>query len=169
MSKRDSERQRGERGGGSLTLRGTVWLARWFDRNGRRHSRSTGESDRARAEDKLRLFASEAIADTIEEAKQRAVIQYEGRRAEEAAFLARQKEATPALALAEGWEAFLDSPNPDDRRLTISSLSSTSTPPTSAYYTRPCVKKKTGSANRCWYLPRSSVWTRWSPARSRTR
>ena len=114
MSK--GKRIRGERGGGSLTLRGTVWLARWTDKNGRQHSRSTGESDRAKAEDKLRLFASEAIADTIEEAKARAVIQYEGRRAEEAAFLARQKEATPALSLAEGWEAFLDSPNPDDRR-----------------------------------------------------
>ena len=116
MSKRKSASTRRERGGGSLTLRGAVWLARWTDKNGRQHSRSTGETDRARAEDKLRLFASEALEDSIEKAKARAVIQYDGRKAEEAAFLAKQKEATPALSLAEGWEAFLNSPNPDDRR-----------------------------------------------------
>lgn len=117
MSKtKGKKRERGKRGGGSLTLRGAVWLARWTDKNGRQHSRSTGETDRAKAEDRLRVFASEAIADSIEEAKARAAIQYDGRKAEEAAFLAKQKEATPALSIAEGWEAFLNSPNPDDRR-----------------------------------------------------
>jgi integrase len=113
MAKKNLKRKRGERGGGSLTLRGTVWLARWTDKNGRPHSRSTGERDREAAEEKLRLYTSEVIENTQEKAKARAIIQYDGRIAEERAFRARQKEATPALSLSEGWEAYLGSPNPD--------------------------------------------------------
>lgn len=91
-------------GGGTLKLRGSIWLAEWRDKEGARHSRSTGETDKDKAELKLREFASEARTASIEAAAARAVIQYKGRLEEEKAF----QDKTPALEIEKAWQAYLD-------------------------------------------------------------
>lgn len=115
-----TKRRGHEHGAGNLTLRGGKWLARWSDANGNRHSRTTGESDRAKAEEKLREFTSEARTATIEAAAERAQIQYKGRIEEERAFLAKREAEAPALAIADAWQAYLDcADRPDTGEATL--------------------------------------------------
>lgn len=115
MAKGKAKANRHKHGNGTLVLRGAVWLARWTGPDGRKVSRSTGTGDKEEAERKLREFASESIKDNIEASRARALAYFDGRKAEEDAFLQQQRDATPALALADGWEAFLESPNPSGR------------------------------------------------------
>ena len=99
--------KRHKHGEGTLTIRGNVWLARWTDTNGRRHSRSTGETSRELAELKLREFSSESRTATIEAAAARAAIQYRGRIEEEQAFIAKRAAETPALTVADAWREYV--------------------------------------------------------------
>ena len=88
-------------GHGSLERRGKIWLARWMV-DGKRFTRSTGTSDRREAEKILAEIVKPFQAKDDAERLENLAVKIEGRKAE----IRRYEDSKPALALANGFEAY---------------------------------------------------------------
>lgn len=88
-------------GGGTLELRGKVWLARWVV-NGKRFTQSTGTGDKREAEKILAGIVAPFAAKSDAERLENLAVKIEGRKAE----IRRYEDSKPALALADGFEAY---------------------------------------------------------------
>ena len=88
-------------GGGTLERRGKVWLARWVV-NGKRFTQSTGTGDRREAEKILAEIVKPFAAKSDAERLENLAVKIEGRKAE----IRRYEDSKPALALADGFEAY---------------------------------------------------------------
>lgn len=98
MAKKAKGRANGQ---GTLERKGKVWLARWIV-NGKRFSRSTGTGDRREAEKILAEIVAPFVAKDDAERLENISARLEGRRAE----IRRYEDSKPALALADGFEAY---------------------------------------------------------------
>ena len=81
-------------GGGTLELRGKVWLARWVV-NGKRFTQSTGTGDKREAEKILAGIVAPFAAKSDAERLENLAVKIEGRKAE----IRRYEDSLPALPL----------------------------------------------------------------------
>jgi len=108
-------RQR-SKGLGTLERKGRVWRARWTV-DGKTYTRTTGTSDRREAERILAEIVAPFAARTDTERLENLAVKIEGRKAE----IRRYEDSKPALALADGFEAYLRSGlRPDSGARTLS-------------------------------------------------
>lgn len=98
MAKKSAGRANGQ---GTLERRGKVWLARWIV-DGKRFTRSTGTGDRREAEKILADIVAPFAAKSDAERLENLAVKIEGRKAE----IRRYEDSKPALALADGFEAY---------------------------------------------------------------
>ena len=89
------------KGRGTLERKGRVWRARWTV-DGRTFTRSTGTSDRREAEKILAEIVAPFTAKSDAERLENLAVKIEGREAE----IRRNEDSKPALALADGFEAY---------------------------------------------------------------
>lgn len=98
MAKKSAGRANGQ---GTLERRGKVWLARWVV-DGKRFTRSTGTGNRREAEKILAEIVAPFKAKSDAERLENLAVKIEGRKAE----IRRYEDSKPALALADGFEAY---------------------------------------------------------------
>lgn len=89
------------KGLGCLERKGRVWRARWTV-DGKTYTRTTGTSDRREAEKILAEIVAPFMAKTDTERLENLAVKIEGRKAE----IRRYEDSKPALALADGFEAY---------------------------------------------------------------
>jgi len=102
MAKKARCRGKGE---GSLVLRGHTWFARWtvtVDGVKKHFTRTTGESDKRKAEKKLAEFTAPFRLDTEVEILEAVTVKLDGRKAEVQAY----EDSLPAMTLMQAWAAF---------------------------------------------------------------
>lgn len=90
---------------GSLEKRGSVYIARWMA-DGKRYSRSTGETDKDEAEKLLKKWTAPFRLDN--ETERLKVI--ESRMTQANMELAKALESMPGMVLADAWKEFVDAP-----------------------------------------------------------
>ena len=98
MARKAKQRSKGL---GTLERRGRVWRARWTV-DGKTYTRTTGTSDRREAEKILAEIVAPFTARTDAERLENLAVKIEGRKAE----IRRYEDSKPALALADGFEAY---------------------------------------------------------------
>ena len=98
MARKAKQRSKGL---GTLERRGRVWRARWTV-NGKTYTRTTGTSDRREAEKILAEIIAPFAAKSDAERLENLAVKIEGRKAE----IRRYEDSKPALALADGFEAY---------------------------------------------------------------
>ena len=99
-----------------MERKGRVWRARWTV-DGKTYTRTTGTSDRREAERILAEIVAPFAARTDTERLENLAVKIEGRKAE----IRRYEDSKPALALADGFEAYLRSGlRPDSGARTLS-------------------------------------------------
>ena len=89
------------KGLGTLERKARVWRARWTV-DGKTYTKTTGTSDRREAEKILAEIVAPFAAKTDAERLQNLAVRIEGRKAE----IRRYEDTKPALALADGFEAY---------------------------------------------------------------
>ncbi len=98
MARKAKQRSKGL---GTLERRGRVWRARWTV-DGKTYTRTTGTSDRREAEKILAEIVAPFAAKSDAERLENLAVKIEGRKAE----IRRYEDSKPALALADGFEAY---------------------------------------------------------------
>ena len=98
MARKAKQRSKGL---GTLERRGRVWRARWTV-DGKTFTRTTGTSDRREAEKILAQIVAPFAAKSDAERLENLAVRIEGRKAE----IRRYEDSKPALALADGFEAY---------------------------------------------------------------
>jgi len=98
MARKAKQRSKGL---GTLERKGRVWRARWTV-DGKTYTRTTGTSDRREAERILAEIVAPFAAKTDAERLENLAVKIEGRKAE----IRRYEDSKPALALADGFEAY---------------------------------------------------------------
>ena len=89
------------KGLGTLERKGRVWRARWTV-DGKTYTKTTGTSDRREAEKILAEIVAPFAAKSDAERLENLAVKIEGRKAE----IRRYEDSKPALALADGFEAY---------------------------------------------------------------
>lgn len=94
-------KKKAKHGEGCLVKRGKTYYARWMV-EGKVFTRSTGESVEREAKKKLAEFVAPFAAKTDKERLENLAVKIEGRKAE----IREYEDSKPALALADGFEAY---------------------------------------------------------------
>lgn len=98
MARKAKQRSKGL---GTLERKGRVWRARWTV-DGKTFTKTTGTSDRREAEKILAEIVAPFAAKSDAERLENLAVKIEGRKAE----IRRYEDSKPALALADGFEAY---------------------------------------------------------------
>ncbi len=106
MAKKSGQRGKGS---GTLVKRGKGWCARWMV-NGRVFTRTTGESDRRKAETKLAEFTAPFRLGSEEKTLETVAARLGGVKAE----IQKYEDDKPATTIMHGWQAYLDQHNRPD-------------------------------------------------------
>ena len=101
MARKSKQRSKGL---GTLERKGRVWRARWTV-DGKTYTKTTGTSDRREAEKILAEIVAPFAAKSDAERLENLAVKIEGRKAE----IRRYEDSKPALALADGFEAYAKS------------------------------------------------------------